>query len=109
MNLDIPAIPAGVLTLIAFFLPYAQAVLQRPTWTSAQKKLLTIGLSVAVTAIALVIYYAATGDVLPNWPIFILLVLSVAQASYAMLLGDSASRIEGTVNGGALSKQGEDA
>lgn len=104
MELDLPAIPAGVLTLIAFFLPYGQAVLQRPGWTESQKKLLSIALALGVTAAALAFYYLITGDLLPSWPVFILLVLVVSQTSYSMLLRPSATKVETAVNSGEVSR-----
>lgn len=103
MELELPAIPAGVLTLIAFFLPYAQAILQRPGWSETQKKLLSIGLALGVTAVALGFYYLTTGDLLPSWPVFILLVLVVSQTSYSMLLRPTAKKVESTVNTGGAS------
>ena len=32
MSIDLPAIPAGILTLLAFFAPYAIAIINHPSW-----------------------------------------------------------------------------
>ena len=94
MDINLPAIPAGVLTLLAFFAPYAQAVLQRPGWSTAAKRWLTVCLALALTAVAMVFYYAMTGDLLPSWPAFIILALMVASASYALVTKSTATKLE---------------
>lgn len=97
MEIEIPTVPAGILALLAFFLPYAQAVIQRPTWTSGQKKLVAVVAAVVLAGIAIALYFALTGDVWPDWPVAILLVLVVAQTSYSMVTHDSAKRVEQNV------------
>lgn len=104
MPFDIPEVPAGIVTLISFFLPYVQAILQRPGWSTTQKRVLSVVLSLVVTAVAMLVYYFGTGDVLPAWPIFILIALGAAQLSYGLVTRETASKVESTVNAGEISR-----
>ncbi|MEJ6490761.1 hypothetical protein PQI23_13625 [Leucobacter sp. USCH14] len=95
MEIQIPAIPAGVLTLLAFFSPFAIALINHPTWPSGSKRIVSIVVSVVLAAIVLVLYFVMTGDVVPHWPVFVLLAIVVQQAAYALILKTSAKNIEG--------------
>lgn len=55
-----------------------------------------------LTAVVLVFYYAYTGDVIPAWPVLVLLAIVVAQASYAMLTRNTAAVVERTLNAGPI-------
>ena len=85
MNIAIPAIPAGVLTLLAFFAPYAIALINHPGWKAGSKRLVAIIVSIVVAVVVLGLYYLLTGDTPPGWPWLILLAVVVTQAAYALL------------------------
>lgn len=93
MDVIIPAIPAGVLTLLSFFSPYAIALINHPSWKAGSKRLVAVAVSIALTLLVLVFYYAMTGDLVPSWPIMVLLALAIGQAAYT-LLKSSATRVE---------------
>lgn len=93
MDITIPAIPAGVLTLLSFFSPYAIALINHPSWKAGSKRLVAVAVSIALTLLVLVFYYAMTGDLVPSWPIMVLLALAIGQAAYT-LLKSSATRVE---------------
>ncbi|MGQ7313360.1 hypothetical protein ACUOFU_16765 [Microbacterium arabinogalactanolyticum] len=97
MDITLPTIPAGVLVLLAFLAPYAVAILNAKlpfVTTPGQKKAVAIVVAVLLAAVVLAFYYAYTGDVLPEWPVLVLLALVVIQASYAMVTKSSASALE---------------
>lgn len=97
MNIDIPTAPAGFLTLLAFFAPYAIAALSGalPFVTKSwQRKAVTIAVAVLLTAVVFVFYYAMTGEPLPNWPVLLLLALVVIAASYALVTKRTAAALE---------------
>ena len=59
MDIEIPAVPAGIVTLAAFFSPYAIAALNgilpfvKESW---QKKVVTIVFAVLLAAVVIVFY-----------------------------------------------------
>ena len=63
MDIEIPAVPAGIVTLAAFFSPYAIAALNgilpfvKESW---QKKVVTIVFAVLLAAVVIVFYWAMT-------------------------------------------------
>lgn len=100
MDITLPAIPAGILTLLATFAPYAIAALNGALgWvkSSAAKKVVTVVVAVLLAAIVTFLYYAWTGDAIPAWPVMIVLSLLVVSASYALLVKKSASKVEAKV------------
>lgn len=94
MNIELPAIPAGVLVLLALLAPYMQALIQRPEWSAAVKKAVAIVVAFVLTAVVLAFYYVYTGDAVPDWPVLVLLTIGVAQLSYAMVTKSTASVLE---------------
>lgn len=94
VEIMIPAIPAGVLTLLSFFSPYAIALINHPGWKPGSKRLIAILVSVVLTVIVLGLYYFQTGDIVPQWPALLFLGLVVSQAAYT-LLWPSAKNVEG--------------
>ena len=94
MFIDIPAIPAGVLTLLAFFAPYAIALINHPGWPARWKYVVSIAVSLALTVIVLALYYLMSGDTIPQWPVLLLLSIVVTQAAYALILKPSAAALE---------------
>lgn len=107
MDVTIPTIPVGVLTLLAFFSTYAIAALNgilpfvKKPW---QKKLVTVIFAVALAAVVIVFYVAMTDEPLPSWPAFVVISLLVISASYALVTGKSATKVEEAVEkkGGAV-------
>lgn len=94
MDIELPTIPAGVLVLLSLVAPYAQALLQRPSWSPTVKKVVSVVLAVVLTGVVLAFYYLYTGDVIPAWPVLVLLAIVVAQASYALVTKPSAQALE---------------
>lgn len=94
MEITLPTVPAGVLTLLAFFAPFAQALLQRPEWSATVKRVLALVVPAVLTAVVLVFYYLLTGDAVPSWPVFVILAILVAQASYSYVLYGPAAKVE---------------
>lgn len=104
MDITLPTIPAGVLVLLGLIAPYVVGSLngvltfvQKP-W---QKKALAIVVAVVLAAVVLAFYYAYTGDVVPQWPVLVLLAIVVVQASYALITKSTASALEQRFTPGA--------
>lgn len=97
MDITLPAIPAGVLVLLALVAPYAIGFLNgvlpfvSKPW---QKKALAVLVAIVLAVLVLAFYYAYTGDLLPDWPVLVLLAIVVVQASYALLVKTSATAVE---------------
>jgi hypothetical protein len=92
MNIEIPALPVALLTLLAFLAPYGIGILNGVlpfVKTPLQRKILAVVVAVVLAAVALVGYFAYTGTPLPSdprtWVGFILLVLVVSQTSYSLV------------------------
>lgn len=94
MNIALPAIPAGILTLLAFFAPYAVALINQPSWTAGTKKLMSIIVSIVLALVVIGFYYWTTGEPIAGWPMLILLTLVVMQASYALVTKGTAAKVE---------------
>lgn len=94
MELEIPAVPAGVMSLIAIFTPWAIALVNSPNWSSGWKRVVAIGVSVALALIVLLLYYAISGEAVPGWPVLIVLFVLVTQTSYGLVAKPSAARLE---------------
>lgn len=110
MNLEIPTAPAGALVLLAFFAPYGIGALNGvlPFVTKPwQRRVVSIIVSVLLAAIVLVFYYATTGDVVPDWPVFVLLSLVVVSASYSLVTKGSASKVEAAASPTADAREEE--
>ena len=94
MSINLPAIPAGILTLLAFFAPYAIAIINHPSWDPKWKRLVAIVVSIVLALVVMVLYYLMTGDLIPQWPVLLLLAIVVAQAAYALVLKPTAKSVE---------------
>lgn len=94
MDITLPTIPAGVLVLLGLIAPYVQALIQQPHWPAAAKKWVAVAVALVLTAVVLAFYYVYTGDVVPAWPVLVLLALVVAQASYTLVTKSTASALE---------------
>lgn len=97
MDIAIPAAPAGILTLLAFFAPYAIGALngvlpfvQKP-W---QKKLVSILVAVVLAALVVVFYQNITGEPIGNIWVFMLLAVVVVAASYSLITRGTAKAVE---------------
>lgn len=95
MEIVIPAAPAGVMTLLALFAPYAIALVNHPAWPTGMKSLISVAVSIVLGLIASILYFAITRDTIPEWPMLIIWFVVVAQASYALVLKGTASKVEG--------------
>lgn len=95
MDITLPAIPAGVTLLLGFFAPYAIAIINHPAWPASRKRLVAIIVSVVLAAVVLAFYYLLTGELVPDWPVLVLLALVVVQAAYTLLYR-SATEVEQT-------------
>ena len=93
----IPVAPAGVLTLLAFFAPYAIGAANGflPFVTKPwQKKLVSVTVSLVLAAVVMVFYYALTGAPIGSWGVFALLAIGVVQISYGLVTKPSAKAVE---------------
>ncbi|MBD8218188.1 hypothetical protein IFU40_06020 [Microbacterium sp. CFBP 13617] len=97
MDIAIPAAPAGILTLLAFFAPYAIGALNgvlpfvRKPW---QKKLVSILVAVVLAAIVVMFYQNITGEPIGNIWVFMLLAVVLVAASYALVTRGTAKAVE---------------
>ncbi len=94
MEIQIPAIPAGVLTLLSVLAPYAIALINHPSWPAGSKRVVAIAVSFVLTVVVLAGYFVMTGDLIPQWPVLLLLGIVVSQAAYTALW-PSVKSIEG--------------
>lgn len=93
----IPVLPAGIALLLAFFAPYAVAIVEHPRWAPNQKKLVAIVVSLLLSAIAMAAYYLLSGELPLPWPAFSMLFIVISQAAYALVLKPSVKRVEARV------------
>jgi predicted ferric reductase len=96
-DVTIPVAPLGVLTLLAFFAPYAIGAVNGalPFVTKPwQKKLVSIAVSLLLAAVVMVFYYALTGAPIDSWWTFVLLAIGVVQISYGLVTKSSAKAVE---------------
>lgn len=94
MEIEIPTIPAGILTLLSLLAPYVIALINRPSWSANTKRIVAVVASVVLAAAVIAFYYVYTGDVVPSWPALVLLAIVVVQASHALLTRGSADAVE---------------
>lgn len=93
MDIAIPAIPVGVMVLLNFFAPYATSLVLQSWWPSAAKKWVAIAVSLVLAAVVLLIAFFGFGEPIPSWPVLLLLAVVVSQASYSLLLKQSADKL----------------
>lgn len=98
MDITLPTIPAGVLTLLALLAPYAIAIINRPGWSTNTKRVVSIAVAIILAAIVLIGYFLITRDVIPDWPVLVLLTIIVVQASYALITKSTATQLERSTN-----------
>jgi len=91
MDIAIPAAPAGILTLLAFFATYGVSALNgvlpfvKKAW---QKKAVAIVVAIVLAVVVIVFYQNMTGQPIGNPWVFALLSLVIVQASYALITRD---------------------
>jgi hypothetical protein len=94
MSIAIPVAPAGIILLLNFFAPYLVSIIQAPFWPKSAKKWVSIGVSLVLAAIVIVLYYALSGTPWPvSWPALLLFGVVVTQTSYSTILKDSADAV----------------
>jgi len=94
MPIELPEIPAGILTLINLFAPYLIAVVNHPRWSPTQKRLVAVAMSLALTLVVIALYYLITGEPVQSWPLLLILGVLVSQTSHALITRPSASAVE---------------
>lgn len=102
MDIAIPAIPAGVLVLLNFLAPYATSLVVQPWWHGAAKKWVAIAVSLVLAGVVLLIAFFGFGLAVPSWPVLLLLGIVVSQASYDLVLKESADHLTLKTSKGAL-------
>jgi hypothetical protein len=85
------------MVLLAFFSPYAVAVVNHPRWEPKYKRLVSLIVTVLLAGVSMLFYYMQTGYVFPDPVQFILLFLIIGQAAYALILKPSAKALEASV------------
>lgn len=97
MDIAIPAAPAGILTLLAFFAPYAIGALNgilpfvKTAW---QRKIVSVLFAVVLAAVVIVVYQNLTGQPIGNIWVFLLLAIVIVNASYALITRGTAKALE---------------
>ncbi|WEK60493.1 MAG: hypothetical protein P0Y60_14425 [Candidatus Microbacterium colombiense] len=103
MNIELPAVPAGIVVLLGFFAPYAIAALNgalafvKKTW---QKKAVTVIVAVLLAVIVIVFYQNITGEPVGNLWVFALLSLGIVSLSYALVTKQTAAAVERNIEAG---------
>jgi hypothetical protein len=105
MDITLPIIPSGITVLLAFFAPYAIAVINHPAWPSKYKRLVSLVVTVLLAGVSMLFYYMMTGYIFPDPAQFVLLFLIISQAAYALILKPSAKALEAVF--GTRDKVGE--
>lgn len=88
MEFAIPAIPAGVVALVAFFAPYGVAIINRPEWPAAWKKIVAVVVAILIALVAILIVYLESGAVPENWWTLFLIAIATISASYDLVTRD---------------------
>ena len=92
----LPVAPVAVTAILGLLAPYFIAIVNRPQWAPHVKRIVAVAATVALTAVALVLFYAVTKEPVPEWPQLVLLAIVVSQAAYALLLKPTAVTLEQT-------------
>lgn len=90
----LPVIPVAVVSILGLLAPYVVAIVNRPQWSPNAKRIVSVIAVAALTAVALVLFYAATKEPVPEWPQLVLLAIVVSQAAYALILKPTAVALE---------------
>lgn len=84
-EIDLPAVPALVLVIANLLSPWVISLVNQSSWTPGWRRFMAVVASAVLTVVALGIYYAYTGEPVPNWPVLVLLGVMVSQATYALI------------------------
>lgn len=106
MNIEIPGLALGIVTLLGFFATYAVAFLNgvlpfvKTPW---QKKVVSVVVAIILAVVVIVFYYQITSEPIGNPWVFALYVIVVVNAAYALVTRDlGAKQVEAAAskNGG---------
>lgn len=95
-DFTLPAAPVALTAILGLLAPYVVAIVNRPQWSPNAKRIVSVLAVAALTAAALVLFYAVTKEPVPEWPQLVLLAIVVSQAAYALLLKPTAVALEQT-------------
>lgn len=90
----LPVAPVALTAILGLLAPYVVAIVNRPQWSPNVKRIVAVVAVVVLTAVALVLFYAATKEPVPEWPQLVLLAVVVSQAAYALILKPTAAALE---------------
>jgi hypothetical protein len=96
-------VPTIVLVLINFVMPYVVSIATSPAWPKTATKWVSIGLSALAAAAVLLVAHFGFGFAIPAWPQLIILGIVVTQASYSLLLKESADAVQKNTGAGKTS------
>lgn len=102
MEITLPAVPLGILTLLAFFTPFAASVINGAlTFVQGRnaRRIVSVLLTLVLTAVVIAFYYGMTGDTIESWWAFALIAIMVAQSAWSLLFKKPAEKLEATVEG----------
>jgi hypothetical protein len=95
--IDIPAIPAGITILLNLFAPYGVSLIVDPKWSAKSKQLISIAVSIVLAVLVLLVSHFGFGQPLPaSWGAILVLAVVIAQASYTLILKESADALSTT-------------
>ncbi len=100
-DFELPALAVGITVLIGFLSTYFIAFLNgvlpfvKESW---QKKIVTVVVAVVMAGVSMLLYYAITGEAVPQWPVLVVLSLLAVSASYALLTKNASASIEAKVD-----------
>lgn len=95
-DFTLPVAPVALTAILGLLAPYVVAIVNRPQWSPNAKRIVSVLATVALTVVALVLFYAVTKEPVPEWPQLVLLAIVVSQAAYALLLKPTAVALEQT-------------
>lgn len=102
MDINMPAVPLGILTLLSLFAPYAVSFINHRRWAPSSKRLVAIVTSLVLALIVIALYYLMTGEPPMDWPYMLVLAVLVTQTSYSLLLKPSATIVEARAGTGSV-------
>lgn len=85
MDIQLPQIPAGIVTLLSLLSPYVIALITRSNWSPAMKRVVAVVAALVLAGVVMALYYVITHDTIPDWPMLLLLAVLVSQSSYALI------------------------
>ena len=92
--MTIPEVPAAIVAILGLIAPYAIALVNRPEWSVTAKRIVSMLVPIVLAAVALVLYFAGTGEPVTQWPQLVLLAVVVTQASHSLITRETADKLE---------------